>query len=74
MRSSVPIARAMFPADESAAIPSPRQVAYASVEWLRCGLQALSSESAIAAESEAERVGVVGAVASVSAGMSLMPV
>jgi hypothetical protein len=63
----------MFPADESAAIPSPRQVAYALIEWLLCGLQALSSESAITAESEAERVGAVGAVASVSAGMSLMP-
>jgi hypothetical protein len=63
----------MFPADESAAIPSPKQVAYASIEWLMWALQAPTSESAIAAESEAERVGVVGAVASVSAGMSLMP-
>jgi hypothetical protein len=63
----------MFPADESAAIPSPRQVEYASIEWLTCGLQTLSSESAIAAESETERVGVVGAVTSVSAGISLMP-
>jgi D-arabinose 1-dehydrogenase-like Zn-dependent alcohol dehydrogenase len=63
----------MFPADERAAIPSPRQVEYASIEWLTCGLQTPSSESAIAAESETERVGVVGAVASVSAGISLMP-
>ena len=49
----------MFPADDSAAIPSPRQVAYASIEWLMCGLQALSSESAVAAESDTERVGVI---------------
>ena len=70
MRSSVPIASAMFPADESDAIPSPRQVEYASIEWLTCGLQTVRSESAIAPESETGRLGVVGAVASVSPGMS----
>ena len=69
IRSSAPIASAMFPADDSDAMPSPRHVEYASIEWLTCGLQAVSSESAIAAESDTERVGVVGAVASVSLGI-----
>jgi hypothetical protein len=71
MRSSVPIASAIFPADENDAIPSPRHVEYASIEWLTWGLHAARSESATAPESETGRLGFVGAVVSVSAlGMS----
>ena len=61
-----PIASAMFPAEDSAAMPSPRHDEYMSIECDMWGLQTFSSESAIAAESVTARPEVVGAVASVS--------
>ena len=56
----------MFPAEESAPMPSPRHDEYMSIECDMWGLQTFSSESAIDAESVTARPGVVGAVASVS--------
>jgi hypothetical protein len=56
----------MFHAEDSAPIPSPRHDEYMSMEWDRWGLQIFNSESAIAAESVIGRVGVVGALVSVS--------
>ena len=56
----------MFPAEDSAAMPSPRHDEYMSIECDMWGLQTFSSESAIEAESVTARPGVVGAVVSVS--------
>src|SRR6476661_1057209 len=70
MTSSVDIASAMLPAEDSDAMPSPMQVEYASIECWMCGRQAVSSESPITAESLAKRVGEVGALARVSPGLS----
>ena len=41
-------------------------VEYTSIEWDSCGRQIFNRESAIDAESVVERVGVVGALESVS--------
>ena len=56
----------MFPADDSAAMPSPRHDEYMSIECDMWGLQTFNSESATDAESVTARPGIVGAVASVS--------
>jgi hypothetical protein len=66
------MASAIFPAEESDAIPSPMHVEYASIEWETWGWHNLNRESATSAESRAKRVGVVGAVASVSLGIALI--
>src|SRR3954462_15403550 len=60
----------MFPAEDSAARPSPMQVEYASMEGATCGRHTPSSESATTAESATGRDDVVGALARVSAGDS----
>jgi hypothetical protein len=63
----------MFPADDNEAIPSPRQVEYASMDRWTCGRQTATRESPTTAESETNLVGVVGAELRVSACIARMP-
>src|SRR5438045_9424669 len=56
----------MLPAADNAAMPSPRHVEYASIEFLTCWRQRRSNESAAIAESATPRVVATGALVSVS--------